>query len=108
MRDLQMTSVLPNEAPDVLPGFDPGRGGVTRGSCDVLPGLDTRLIAAVQRGAGARCHEAANLLYAYYLWTDVVRQMAAAGETGPDADDARQQVQNAKVRLRAFLTAARN
>src|SRR3954466_15187352 len=33
----------------------------------VRPQIDTRLVAAVQRGAGARCHEAAGLLQQYYL-----------------------------------------
>jgi hypothetical protein len=34
---------------------------------EVRPQIDTRLVAAVQRGAGAHCHEAAGLLQQYYF-----------------------------------------
>ena len=66
--------------------------------------FDTRLAAAVQAAAGRRCHQAANLLHAYYLSAALCRQLEAAG--GVDAIaalEASQLLQAAKVRLREFL-----
>ena len=76
------------------------------GACDTVPGwfgeVDTRLVAAVQGGAGARCHEAANLLQTYYNCAEVyrVRQQRNAER----AQQAWCVLQQAKVRLRQFLT----
>jgi hypothetical protein len=42
--------------------------------------LDTRLIAAVQSRAGARCHQSGNLLYSYYLCADVYRCRMKRGD----------------------------
>jgi hypothetical protein len=67
-----------------------------------IPTLDTRLIAAVQAAAGARCHEAANLLQTYYLSTEAFRMLSRRGQS-PAADEARILCQAAKVRLRDFL-----
>ena len=64
--------------------------------------LDTRLIAAVQAAAGAQCHEAANLLQAYYYSAEAYRCVGAAGNRG-SADEALRLLLAAKVRLRDFL-----
>jgi hypothetical protein len=80
-------------------------GGLVRGqrvNRVNMQGLDTRLIAAVQRRAGASSHQAAGLLQAYYYGVTLYRRLSA----GPDAaaaDEARRQVLAAKVRLRQFL-----
>ena len=75
-------------------------------ACNNVPGwfgeVDTRLVAAVQGGAGARCHEAANLLQTYYNCAEVyrIRQQRNAER----AQQAWCVLQQAKVRLRQFLT----
>ena len=49
--------------------------------CGDLPvTLDTRLIAAVQSRAGARCHQAASLLHVYYMCADVYRAKLHRGD----------------------------
>jgi hypothetical protein len=72
------------------------------GNCDVLPVLDTRLVAAVQAGAGARCHEAAGLLQGYYLWLKLYRMAVEHG--ADDVAEVAEMFRQTKVRLRAFLT----
>lgn len=70
-----------------------------------MAGLDTRLIAAVQRRAGASAHLAAGLLQSYYYIVTLYRRLRA----GPDpaaAAEAGRQVLAAKVRLRQFLLPA--
>jgi hypothetical protein len=42
--------------------------------------LDTRLIAAVQSRAGARCHQSGNLLHSYYLCADLCRCRIKRGD----------------------------
>jgi hypothetical protein len=64
--------------------------------------LDTRLVAAVQAAAGARCHEAANLLQTYYMSTEACRVVCRRGDS-PAAAEARALCLAAKVRLRDFL-----
>ena len=65
--------------------------------------LDTRLIAAVQNRAGARCHRSANLIHSYYLCADVYRSKLRQGNA--DASKAaRQRFQESEVRLREFLS----
>jgi hypothetical protein len=69
--------------------------------------LDTRLIAAVQSRAGARCHLSANLIHSYYLCADVYRSKLRQGNV--DASKAaRQRFQDSENRLREFLFAARS
>jgi hypothetical protein len=64
--------------------------------------LDTRLIAAVQTQAGARCHRSANLLHSYYLCADVYKAKMRKGDL--DASRvARQRFQESENRLREFL-----
>jgi hypothetical protein len=65
--------------------------------------LDTRLVAAVQAAAGARCHEAANLLQTYYMSTEAYRVTSRQGNSPAAAAEARALCQAAKVRLRDFL-----
>jgi hypothetical protein len=64
--------------------------------------IDTRLIAAVQRSAGAHCHEAAGLLQHYEY---VVRLGRAAEGGGNLATEqlARERVNAAEADLRRFL-----
>src|SRR3712207_2218326 len=65
--------------------------------------LDTRLIAAVQTRAGARCHRSANLISAYYVSADAYRAKLRNGDaTG--ADNARRRLQLSEDRLREFLS----
>ena len=64
--------------------------------------VDTRLVAAVQGGAGARCHEAANLLQTYYNCAEVYR--VRLQRSAERAQQAWCVLQQAKVRLRQFLT----
>jgi len=65
--------------------------------------FNTRLIAAVQTKAGARCHESANLVQAYYFRADVYR-MQLRNKDAVAAEAARRKVQQAEVHLRRFLT----
>jgi hypothetical protein len=66
--------------------------------------LDTRLIAAVQNRAGARCHESANLLHSYYMCADVYKSKLRQGNA--DASRAaRLRFQESENRLREFLYA---
>ncbi|MEZ0268090.1 MAG: hypothetical protein ACAI43_25480 [Phycisphaerae bacterium] len=68
------------------------------------PVIDTRLVAAVQRGAGARCHEAAGLLQDYYLCVDNCAQDTVSPETGGAVTASSwKMLMTAKARLRAFL-----
>jgi hypothetical protein len=65
--------------------------------------LDLRLVAKVQAHAGAQCHEAAGLLFAYNLCADVLRDAADASE----ARDARASLDRAERELRQFLARRR-
>jgi hypothetical protein len=65
--------------------------------------FNTRLIAAVQTKAGARCHESANLVQAYYFRADVYR-MQMRNKDAVAAEAARRSVQQAETQLRRFLT----
>jgi hypothetical protein len=66
--------------------------------------LDTRLIAAIQNRAGARCHRSANLLHTYYMCADVYRSRLRQGNA--DASRAaRLRFQESENRLREFLYA---
>ena len=67
------------------------------------PCVNTRLVAAVQTRSGARCHESANLLSAYYMCADVYRSRLGRGDVSA-ADAARQTLKQVEVRLREFLT----
>ncbi|MEZ0268384.1 MAG: hypothetical protein ACAI43_26955 [Phycisphaerae bacterium] len=78
-----------------LPGAGVGTGGVR-------PEIDTRLVAAVQAAAGARCHEAAGLLQSYLLWARIYR--TAQDTRAPDEAEVGETFRQTKVRLRAFLT----
>ena len=64
--------------------------------------IDTRLVAAVQRNAGGRVHEAAGLLNAYYLWASV-HARAAWQQDAKLASEAFDQLATARARLRRFL-----
>ena len=65
--------------------------------------VDTRLIAAVQASAGARCHEAANLLQNYYFCVEACHCVTGPGRAIAPATEAWQACNAAKVRLREFL-----
>ena len=78
-----------------------GSGGV--GGKGAHSKLDTRLIAAVQsRVGGARVHEAANLLQAYYGWGEELA-FACATADADSAADAERAFRAAAVRLRRVL-----
>jgi hypothetical protein len=65
--------------------------------------MNTRLVAAVQSRAGARCHTSANLLQCYYFCAEVYRVQLRNND--PVATEAaRRGMQQAEVRLREFLT----
>lgn len=64
--------------------------------------IDTRLVAAVQRNAGAKVHEAAGLLNAYYLWASV-HARAAWQQDAKLVNEASDQLTGARARLRRFL-----
>ena len=64
--------------------------------------LDTRLIAAVQTRAGARCHRSANLLQSYYLCADAYKAKMRKGDQNASWA-ARQRFQESENRLREFL-----
>lgn len=66
-------------------------------------GVNTRLVAAVQTRAGARCHQSASLLSAYYMTADVYRKRLNRGD-GDAAYAARQTLRQVEQRLREFLT----
>ena len=66
-------------------------------------GLDTRLVAAVERASAARSHRAAGLLNGYRLW-GVVLERAQRGCDETLAEEASRQLLAAKVRLREFLS----
>jgi hypothetical protein len=64
--------------------------------------IDVKLIAAVQTNAGARCHEAANLLSCYSLCAELHRRAV----DDRDADEARSSrvlLERTEVDLRKFL-----
>jgi hypothetical protein len=65
--------------------------------------IDTRLVAAVQRHAGAKVHQATGLLNAYYLWASVHARAALQRDNGL-ANEALNQLANAETRLRRFLS----
>ena len=65
--------------------------------------VDTRLVAAVQRNAGAKVHEASGLLNAYYLWASV-HARAAWEQDAKLANEALDQLTGARARLRRFLS----
>jgi hypothetical protein len=65
--------------------------------------LDSRLIAAVQTRAGARCHRSANLLHGYYMSADAYRLKLRTGDAAA-ADYARRRMQLSEDRLREFLS----
>ena len=68
------------------------------------PQLDTRLVAAVQRGAGARCHEAAGLLHQYYLCLETCWVDMDSPETGYTVTPASwAMLQRTKGQLRALV-----
>jgi hypothetical protein len=77
--------------------------------CRPYPGwfgdVDTRLVAAVQSGAGARCHEAANLLQSYLVCAEVYRMRLQRRKE--KAQEAWSTLQQAKVKLRKFLCECR-
>ena len=63
--------------------------------------LDLRLIANVQAHAGAQCHEAAGLLFAYHLCAEVCRDAIATAHA--PAADAQASLERAEAELRRFL-----
>jgi hypothetical protein len=65
--------------------------------------MNTRLVAAVQSRAGARCHTSANLLQCYYFCAEVYRVQLRNNDPVA-AEAARRSMQRAEVRLREFLT----
>ena len=79
-------------------------GGAAAAAVLSLP-INSRLVAAVQTHAGARCHESANLLSNYYLSADVYRRRLGRGDPTA-ADAAWRTLKQAEVRLREFLTGA--
>lgn len=77
---------------------------VTTVKCDgSVEYVDTRLIAAVQEAAGARCHEAASLVQAYYFSAEACRRSVAGRRSEAAVIAARLRLMQAKVRLRTFL-----
>jgi hypothetical protein len=74
-------------------------GGFQRSS----HGIDTRLIAAVERAAAAQSHRAAGLLNGYRLWGAVLERARRAGSEAL-AEEAEREFLAAKVRLRRFLS----
>lgn len=63
---------------------------------------DLRLIAAVQRHAGARCHESANLLHCYGLCAESYRQ-AFDQHDEAGSQPALESLERSEVNLRKFL-----
>jgi hypothetical protein len=66
-------------------------------------GIDTRLIAAVERAAAARSHRAAGLVNGYRLWGAVLERAHRVGNEAL-AEEAEREFLAAKVRLRRFLS----
>jgi hypothetical protein len=65
--------------------------------------LDRKLVANVQAHAGARCHEAAGLLFAYHLSAEVLRDAGGTSE----ALEAQASLDRAERELRRFLARRR-
>jgi len=63
---------------------------------------NTRLIAAVQNGAGARCHEAANYLAMYKLYAHMHHAAITQNQTAK-ADLAARQMRQSEQALRQLL-----
>jgi hypothetical protein len=63
---------------------------------------DVRLIAAVQRHAGARCHESANLLHCYGLCAESYRQIVDQHDEA-ESRPALASLKQSEVNLRRFL-----
>jgi hypothetical protein len=71
----------------------------------VRPQVDTRLVAAVQRGAGANCHEAAGLLQQYYLCIENCWEDMDSPDTGYAVTAASSALlHRTKVQLRALIS----
>jgi hypothetical protein len=88
----------PIGAPDHALTDAPVRGAVG-------PQVDTRLVAAVQRGAGANCHEAAGLLQQYYLCVENCWEDMDSPDTGYAVTAAsRELLHRTKVQLRALIS----
>jgi hypothetical protein len=87
--------------------FDANDAGFTRSASAASAfgafRVNTRLVAAVQQRSGARCHESANLLQAYYFSADVYR-MKVRNRDAAAADVAWRGVRRAEAQLRKFLT----
>lgn len=66
--------------------------------------VDSRLLAAVQARAGARCHEAAGLSQSYVSWAHCLHLAARRGDATA-LEHARRQVAEARAQLRRFLSA---
>ena len=84
-----------------------GNGGVQLASAGVaavgaVGPIDTRLVAAVQCRAGARVHEAANLVQAYFNLAEAHKRAARRNDPAA-AEAAGRQVRAAVVNLRRFL-----
>ena len=86
---------------DLFSGLSPS---TTRQPAAVPINLDTRLIAAVQTRAGARCHQAASLLHGYYMCAEVYRAKQRRGDREL-VQAALGRLQECERRLRDFLTA---
>ena len=64
--------------------------------------IDSHLVADVQKHAGARCHEAANLLNCYTLLAELHRR-AISTQDSEAARSAHDMITDAEVNLRKFL-----
>jgi hypothetical protein len=64
--------------------------------------VDVMLVSAVQTHAGARCHEAANLLSYYTLCAELHRR-AVDHQNADEAQSSRVLLEESEVELRKFL-----
>jgi hypothetical protein len=69
--------------------------------------VDVKLVSAVQIHAGARCHEAANLVGCYMLWAELHGE-AVAGRDHGEAEFSRTTLDQSEVNLRKFLFQCRH
>jgi len=59
------------------------------------------LVAAVQVAAGARCHQAANLIQSYYIWVKFCN-LSHEQQDGSGLEEARRMIDTIETALRRF------
>lgn len=81
-------------------------GGMVTGArpCSPSYSVDSRLIAAVEKFAGARCHKAASLIFSYRLFAYLSQDVARGADMVADRERRMRCLEYAETSLRQFLS----